>query len=46
MSNETSCMTILNKQKCLFSKTENRKTKQILSGSWYWWEGRGYKEKE
>jgi hypothetical protein len=27
------------KQKCLFSKTENRKIKQVLSGCWYQWEG-------
>jgi hypothetical protein len=27
------------KQKCLFSKTENRKVKQVLSGVWYQWEG-------
>jgi hypothetical protein len=26
---------ILNKQKYLFSKTENRKVKQILSGGWH-----------
>jgi hypothetical protein len=32
------------KQKCLFSKTENRKVKQFLTGQWVgWnqWEGGG-----
>jgi hypothetical protein len=29
--NETSCIANLNKQKCLFSKMENRIAKQILS---------------
>jgi hypothetical protein len=31
---------ILNKQKCLFSKMESRKVKQVLSGCWG-----GYKER-
>jgi hypothetical protein len=39
------CIAILNRQKCLFSKMENRKIKQVLSGGWCQWEGRGYKEK-
>jgi hypothetical protein len=30
---------ILNKQKCLFSKTEDKKEKQVLSRRWYKWEG-------
>jgi hypothetical protein len=38
-------MKFLNKQKCLFSKTENRKVKQVPSGGWYQWEEGGYKEK-
>jgi hypothetical protein len=29
----------------LFTKMENRKAKQVLSGVWYQWEGGGYKEK-
>jgi hypothetical protein len=29
----------------IFSKMENRKVKQVLSGGWYQWEGRGYKER-
>jgi hypothetical protein len=37
--NETPCVVILNKQKCLFSKTENREVKQVLPGVWYQWEG-------
>jgi hypothetical protein len=28
-----------------FSKTENRKVKQVLSEGWYQWEGGGYKER-
>jgi hypothetical protein len=28
-----------------FSKMENKKIKQVLSGSWYQWEGEGYKER-
>jgi hypothetical protein len=31
--------------KCLFSKTENRKVKQVLPGDWYPWENGGYKER-
>jgi hypothetical protein len=42
---QTPCRAVLYKQKCLFSKTENREVKQILSGSWYQWEGGGHKEK-
>jgi hypothetical protein len=34
-----------NKQKCLFPKMKDRKVKQILAGSWYQWEGGGYKER-
>jgi hypothetical protein len=30
---------MLNKQKHLFSKIENRKAKQVLSGGWYQWKG-------
>jgi hypothetical protein len=40
---EIPCRAILNKQKCLFSKTENRKVKQVLSGNWYECVG-GYNE--
>jgi hypothetical protein len=29
------------KQKCLFSKKEYRKVKQVLSGLWYRWRERG-----
>jgi hypothetical protein len=36
---------ILYKQKCLFSKTRNRKVKKTVSGGWYQWEGGGYKER-
>jgi hypothetical protein len=43
--NETPCTAILNKQKHHFSKTKNRKVKQVLPKDWYQWEGRGYKEK-
>jgi hypothetical protein len=43
--NKTPFIDILNKQKCLFSKTENRKVKQVLSGGWYQCEGGGYKER-
>jgi hypothetical protein len=35
----------LKQKKCLFSKMENRKVKQLLSGSRYQWKGGGYKEK-
>jgi hypothetical protein len=28
-----------------FTKIENRKAKQILSGPWYHWGGGGYKER-
>jgi hypothetical protein len=34
-SKETPYRAILNKQKYLFSKMENRKLKQVLSGGWY-----------
>jgi hypothetical protein len=30
--NETPCITILNKQKYLFTKTDDRKVKQVLIG--------------
>jgi hypothetical protein len=33
------------KQKCLFTKMEDRKVKQVLSGGWYRWEEGGYKER-
>jgi hypothetical protein len=42
---ETICIAILNKQKCLFKKMESRKVKEVLSGSSYQWEGRGCKER-
>jgi hypothetical protein len=29
------CVAILNKQKCLFSKTDDKEVKQVLSGGWY-----------
>jgi hypothetical protein len=35
---ETPRVAILSKQKCLFSKTEDRKVKQVLSGGWHQWE--------
>jgi hypothetical protein len=44
MSQGITCRAILNKQKWLLSKIENRKIKQFLSGSWYQWEGGRYKE--
>jgi hypothetical protein len=44
--NETPCVAILSKKKCLFPKTKDRKLNQILSGGWYQWEGGGCKEKE
>jgi chitinase len=28
-----------------FSKMEDRKVKQVLSGGWHQWEGGGYKER-
>jgi U3 small nucleolar RNA-associated protein 14 len=28
-----------------FSKTENRKAKDVLLGGWHQWEGAGYKER-
>jgi chitinase len=28
-----------------YSKMENRKVNQAMSGYWHQWEGRGYKEK-
>jgi hypothetical protein len=37
--NETPHIAIVNKQKRLFSKTEDRKINQVLSGCWY--SGRG-----
>jgi hypothetical protein len=46
MSQRNSCIAVLNKQKCLFSKMENRKIKQFLSGGWHQWrQGRKIKEK-
>jgi hypothetical protein len=38
-----SLIAILNKQKCLFSKTKNMKINQVLSGVWHQWEGEGDK---
>jgi hypothetical protein len=35
VTNEIPCVAILTKQKCLFSKTKNRKVRQDLSGGWY-----------
>jgi hypothetical protein len=35
----------INEQKCLFSKTEDRKVGQVLSVGWYQWNGVGYKER-
>jgi hypothetical protein len=29
---------ISNKQKCLFSKAENKNEEQVLSGGWHQWE--------
>jgi hypothetical protein len=37
-------ISIINEQKCLFLKMENRKLKQVLPGGWHQWGGRGYKE--
>jgi hypothetical protein len=39
------CINILNKSKCLFSKAEDRKAKQVLSEDWYQWEdiGKGFR---
>jgi hypothetical protein len=45
MYNESPRIAILNKQKCLFSKMKDRKVKQVLSGCWFQWEGRGYKKR-
>jgi hypothetical protein len=44
--NETPCTAILNKQKCLFSKMEDGKVKQVhpICG-FIQWEGRGYKDR-
>jgi hypothetical protein len=33
--NETPCTAAFNKQKCLFSKTKDRKVKWVLSGGWH-----------
>jgi chitinase len=41
--NVTPCIDILNK--CLFSKMENRRVKQVLSGCWHQWEGEGHEER-
>jgi poly-D-alanine transfer protein DltD len=35
----------LKQTKMPFSKMKNRKVKQVLSGDWYQWEVRGYKER-
>jgi hypothetical protein len=35
----------LKQTKCLFSRTENRKVKQILSGGWHQWDGGKHKER-
>jgi hypothetical protein len=43
--NETPCAATINKQKCLSSKSEDRKIKQALSGGWHQWEEGGYKER-
>jgi hypothetical protein len=43
--NETLCIAILNKQKYLFSKMENRKVKQVLSDGLVPVGGGGYKER-
>jgi hypothetical protein len=40
--NETPCITIINKQKCLSKNMKFKKIKQILSGGWYQWEGGGH----
>jgi hypothetical protein len=47
---ETPCVAILNKQNVFFfsfTKSENRREKQVLSewGGWYQWEGGGCEEK-
>jgi hypothetical protein len=42
--NGTPCIAILNKN-VFFSKNKDRKVKQVLSGSWFQWEGGVYKEK-
>jgi hypothetical protein len=44
--NETPCIAILNKQKCRFSKTENRNVNQVLPGGLVSVGGGGYKERE
>jgi hypothetical protein len=33
------------KQKCLFSKAEDRKVKYVVSGAFYQWEWGGYEER-
>jgi hypothetical protein len=42
---ETPCVATLNKQKCLFSKLEDRKVKQVLSGGVVPVGGGGHKER-
>jgi hypothetical protein len=42
---EMPCLAILSKQKCLFFKNREKEGKSALSGSWYQWEGGGYKER-
>jgi hypothetical protein len=37
--NEILCIDVLNKQKCLFSKVEDRNVNQVLSGGGFQWEG-------
>jgi chitinase len=32
-------------KKCHFANTEDRKTKQVLSGGWHQWQMGGYKER-
>jgi hypothetical protein len=39
MHRETSCTGISNKQNCAFFKNGDQKVKQVLSGSWYQWDG-------
>jgi hypothetical protein len=41
--NESLCTDISNK-KYFFSKMEGRDVNQVLSGGWYLWKGRRYKE--
>jgi hypothetical protein len=43
--NETLCIDILNKQKCLFFKNGGQESKTALSGGLYQWARGGNKEK-